>query len=123
MASEVAVQESAQLTLDRIDRHFFKMMEDGIERDREGLHVGYALKRIRDKKLYRETHATFEEYYKERWNFERRRVYQLIDGYNFSEKLKPLKGLWGGLKDYWKRSPKKVKKEFLAYINENPLEG
>ncbi|MCX5810166.1 MAG: hypothetical protein NTX36_12495 [Proteobacteria bacterium] len=40
-----------------------------------------------DNKLYRKTHGTFEEYCKEKWNIERRRAYQLIDGYRISENV------------------------------------
>jgi hypothetical protein len=40
--------------------------------------VGLALARIRDKRLYRETHGTFEEYCKDRWGFSRRTGYDLM---------------------------------------------
>jgi ParB family chromosome partitioning protein len=41
--------------------------------------VGTALMEIRDAKLYRESHATFEAYVKERWGWERRNAYQYIE--------------------------------------------
>jgi protein gp37 len=41
--------------------------------------VGRALVAIRDGRLYRGTHATFEEYCRQRWDFDRTRAYQLID--------------------------------------------
>lgn len=41
--------------------------------------VGIALAEIRESRLYRLTHGTFEEYCGERWGIERRRAYQLID--------------------------------------------
>ncbi len=40
--------------------------------------VGLALLEIRDRRLYRESHATFEDYCRERWAFTRRRANQLI---------------------------------------------
>ena len=40
--------------------------------------VGTALARIRDGRLYRATHATFEDYLRERWQLSRPRAYQLI---------------------------------------------
>jgi hypothetical protein len=40
--------------------------------------VGAALLEIRDGRLYRETHASFEAYCRERWNFTGRRGRQLI---------------------------------------------
>jgi phage N-6-adenine-methyltransferase len=40
--------------------------------------VGAALLEIRDSRLYRESHGTFEDYCRERWDFSRPRAYQLI---------------------------------------------
>lgn len=42
--------------------------------------VGRALERIRDRRLYRETHSTFESYCKERWGISRGHAYRQIDG-------------------------------------------
>jgi hypothetical protein len=42
--------------------------------------VGNALRAINDGKLYRESYKTFDAYVKERWNFAKRRAYQLMDG-------------------------------------------
>jgi len=44
--------------------------------------VGAALAAIRDAKLYRQTHGTFEGYCNERWDFARSTAYQLIDASN-----------------------------------------
>lgn len=41
--------------------------------------MGQALKQIRDEGLYKEHYSTFEEYCQQRWNFERRHAYRLID--------------------------------------------
>jgi hypothetical protein len=41
--------------------------------------VGQALLAIRDERLYRQTHATFEAYCRERWGMSRPRAYQLIE--------------------------------------------
>lgn len=40
---------------------------------------GKALQELRDRRLYRSTHKTFEEYCKDRFGFERRHPYRLID--------------------------------------------
>ncbi|MDO8615306.1 MAG: hypothetical protein Q7T33_06165, partial [Dehalococcoidia bacterium] len=40
--------------------------------------VGAALTAIRDRRLYRETHATFEAYLRERWDMSRPYAYQII---------------------------------------------
>ena len=41
--------------------------------------VGNALLEIRDSKLYRENYNTFEEYCRDRWGWERRHAYRLMD--------------------------------------------
>lgn len=41
--------------------------------------VGTALMEIRDSRLYRDSHGTFEEYCRERWGLKRQRAYELID--------------------------------------------
>ena len=41
--------------------------------------VGNALMAIRDGRLYRETHSSFEAYTADRWNYSRPRAYQLIE--------------------------------------------
>ena len=45
----------------------------------EFLKVGMALCRIRDSRLYRETHGTFEAYVEKRWHIGRTRAYQFIE--------------------------------------------
>lgn len=51
-----------------------------IERSRQTfVDVGNALLAIRDGRLYRENHATFDDYCRERWGMARSRAYQLID--------------------------------------------
>lgn len=53
-----------------------KRIAAGLQTFRE---VGQALLEIRDSRLYRDTHPTFEAYCVERWAMERSRAYQLID--------------------------------------------
>jgi hypothetical protein len=49
--------------------------------------VGNALAHVRDVRLYRETHATFEAYLDERWGMKRQRGYQLIDAADVVERV------------------------------------
>jgi len=49
--------------------------------------AGKALRELRDKRLYRSTHKTFEEYCKDRFGFERRHPYRLIDGADIVDNL------------------------------------
>lgn len=50
-----------------------------IKVERAFYEAGVALRQLRDKKLYRSTHQTFEEYCKDRFGYHRRHSYQLID--------------------------------------------
>ena len=50
--------------------------------------AGRALKILRDKKLYRETHATFEAYVRSRFDFTKRAAYYLIDAAEVVNNLK-----------------------------------
>lgn len=49
--------------------------------------AGTALRELRDRRLYRDTHGTFEDYCKERFGYHRRRSYQLIDAADVLENL------------------------------------
>jgi hypothetical protein len=49
--------------------------------------VGLALCEIRDRRLYKETHGTFEAFCQERWDMSRQRGYQLIDASKVAEVL------------------------------------
>lgn len=50
--------------------------------------AGKALKDLRDKRLYRETHSTFESYVRDRFDFTKRAAYYLIDAHEVVNNLK-----------------------------------
>ncbi len=56
--------------------------------------AGMALGELRDRRLYRSTHVTFEEYCRDRFDFTRRRPYQLIEAApiydNLIDKCEPI---------------------------------
>ena len=59
-------EESDRLHLERkVERAFYE--------------AGMALMQLRDRRLYRSTHATFEDYCRDRFNYTRRRPYQMIE--------------------------------------------
>lgn len=65
-------------TLTRVEQTTLDDCEQRIERGlKTFVEVGTALAAIRDSKLYRGTHATFEDYCQERWSFSRVRAHQL----------------------------------------------
>lgn len=66
------------LTVPEADRK--AQLEATIERGMQTfVEVGLALMEIRDGRLYRAEFGTFEEYCQERWGWERRHAYRLID--------------------------------------------
>ena len=71
---------NAVLSLTLIERSNLAAHEQTIDRARSAfVDAGLALSAIRDRKLYRETHSTFEDYCRDRWQFEKSQVYRLID--------------------------------------------
>lgn len=52
--------------------------------------VGLALRAIRDERLYRDAHDTFEAYLDDRWHMSRSRGYRLIDGARVAELVSPI---------------------------------
>ncbi len=55
--------------------------------ERAFFEMGKALAELRDRRLYRSTHSTFEEYCKDRFGYNRPRSYQLIDAAIFVDNL------------------------------------
>lgn len=52
--------------------------------------TGQALLKIRDARLYRATHSTFEDYCRERWGFSRVHAHRMIDAATVAENLLPM---------------------------------
>jgi N6-adenosine-specific RNA methylase IME4 len=78
-----------QLTLVEIDR--LAELEAVVERGLQTfVEVGLALAEIRDSRLYRESHGTFEAYLDERWGMSRGHGYRLIDGAQVAELVSPI---------------------------------
>jgi hypothetical protein len=68
---------TTSLTAD--DKTILATCEETIERGLKTFHeVGAALLKIRDGRLYRHKHKTFEQYCRDRWGFTRMRASQLI---------------------------------------------
>lgn len=81
IASLTTEEEGDRLHLERkVERAFYE--------------AGMALMQLRDRRLYRSTHATFEDYCRDRFDYVRRRSYQLIDAAkiynNLSEKCEQI---------------------------------
>ena len=52
--------------------------------------VGTALKEIRDRRLYRDSHNTFDTYCRERWRLSRAHAYRLIEAAEIGSQLSPM---------------------------------
>lgn len=80
MATHSSQLEPVQQALDFDERERLHELEAVVERGvRTFIEVGEALREIRDGRLYRETHGTFEVYCRERWGFARSTAYQYLD--------------------------------------------
>jgi hypothetical protein len=89
MQAESTAVSGAQLTLVEIDS--LAGHEATIERHLDTfVAVGEALLAIRDGRLYRETHDTFEDYCRERWGLARKRGYDLMAAAQVSAVLSPI---------------------------------
>lgn len=76
-----------------LDRHERKLLEDMEKRIELGMRhfvrVGQALAVIREGRLYRESHPTFEAYCQERFELGRRQADRLVAASNFVNKISP----------------------------------
>ena len=70
-ATDTALTESETLQLTDLEGIIERGMKTFVE-------VGAAIRLIRDKRLYRTTHSTFEDYCQDRWDWSRQRASQLI---------------------------------------------
>ena len=76
--SSAAPEASTDLTAVETDR--LVGLEQAVDRGLQTfVEVGQALAEIRERKLYRASHDTFERYCRERWGFTRQRARQFID--------------------------------------------
>ena len=112
--------------LDKRDR--LGDLEEVIERGLTTfVEVGNAIREIRDSKLYKESHGTFEDYCRERWGWSRVHAHRQMEAANTAEllpignkpkseavtrELAPLKGdpetmnrVWGGVVNEYGETP------------------
>lgn len=84
-ASLVTVEVLEELTQDEEqERHRLEL-----KAERAFYEAGAALRELKDKRLYRSTHRTFEEYSKDRFGFQRAHSYRLIEAATVVENLFP----------------------------------
>ena len=82
----VEVQATGQLTADEVDS--LGTCERAVENLGTATWLaGKALQTIRDGKLYRQTHRTFEDYITEHWEIGERTAYQMIEEWPLAERL------------------------------------
>ena len=74
------VTDNTLIILDATERTDLANCEEVIDKGlRTFVEVGTALLTIRDRRLYRAQHGTFEDYCQGRWGMSRPRAYQMID--------------------------------------------
>jgi hypothetical protein len=77
--------------LDTVERNKLRKLESVVaEGITSFLTVGEALKEIRDARLYRESHKTFEKYVDQKWGMQKSQAYRLIDASVVSQNLSPI---------------------------------
>ncbi|MCL1472831.1 MICOS complex subunit MIC60 [Argonema antarcticum] len=87
-ANDILQSDCANAQLDPTEQRRLEELEAIVEQGLQTFYeVGKALDEIREKKLYRETHKTFEDYCKEKWGIARRRAYQFIDAAHVLQNL------------------------------------
>lgn len=73
------------------EREDFEACEAAVDTLRKAFWAaGKALQVIRDARLYRETHPTFEDYIEDRWQMSRPQAYRLIAAWPLAEALSPI---------------------------------
>jgi hypothetical protein len=94
--SSSMVESSTSIPVEATQVEILEALTHDEERDRHRLErkvesafreAAMALKELRDRRLYRSTHKTFEEYCRDRFGFNRSRSYQLIDAATVVENL------------------------------------
>jgi hypothetical protein len=82
------LDDIANSPLDDKERARFQELEAIVEQGLQTFYeVGKAFIEIQEKKLYRESHKTFEAYCRDRWSKVRRRAYQFINAAQVMENL------------------------------------
>ncbi len=94
-----AVEESTSVAVEVVQADLSSTGDElSYDEERDRLHLerkverafyeaGRALRELRDRRLYRSTHPTFEGYCRDRFGFERRHPYQLIDAASVVDNL------------------------------------
>jgi hypothetical protein len=83
--------EYANAQLDATQRARLQELESIVEHGLQTFYdVGKALDEIREQKLYRETHKTFEAYCQQKWGIARRTAYRFIDASKVMDNLCPI---------------------------------
>lgn len=117
MSDELAPAELTQL----------EACEQAIERAKSAfVDAGTALRKIRDGKLYRATHGTFELYCQDRWGYSRSRAYELIDRAEVVTKIETATGtILSAAADISKREVRQIKaaSEAIPEIKERVAAG
>ena len=73
------IKDSTVETATTVSQLTLQALEQIVERGKDTfIEVGKALAEIHERKLYKETHKTWEAYLKERWNFSRQHAHRLL---------------------------------------------
>jgi hypothetical protein len=77
--------------LEQSERALLSTYESIVKKNKDAfIETGTALMRIRDGRLYRETHKSFADYCSKKWEFSKTHVNRLIDASEVHEDLTPI---------------------------------
>jgi len=82
----VIIKDSTVETATTVSQLTLQALEQIVERGKDTfIEVGKALAEIHERKLYKETHKTWEAYLKERWNFSRQHAHRILQAKKVAE--------------------------------------
>jgi hypothetical protein len=88
----VIIKDSTVETATTVSQLTLQALEQIVERGKDAfIEMGKALAKIHERKLYKETHKTWEAYLKERWNFSRQHAHRLLQAKKVAE-MSPVVG-------------------------------
>lgn len=86
MSTIIAAESLPPVEAERLE-HLEAVITDGMH---TFIRVGEALAEIRDRRLYRVEHCTFEDYCRERWGWSRQHAYRQIQAAEVARQMSPL---------------------------------
>lgn len=110
----IPTPQTAASPLSVSERHELKRCELTIHRHRSGfVATAMALHTIWEKKLWRETHMSFESYCRQKWDLGKSQAYRYLEGYRIIEQTPNAEGLGGAALRVLACAPPQTRQELI----------